>query len=112
MEIQGWSNLPEEVQSWLQILHSQSPPLHVPQPAHLPRTCIIASHTDIHTHTHPHTQSSQSSLPLGRKQLSAVKLLLVLSRLSLSGCWGREERLREGFGTERGKAAQCGKRNC
>lgn len=55
MEIQGWSNLPEEVQSWLEILHSQSPPLHVPQPAHLPRTCLIASHTDIHTHTHPHT---------------------------------------------------------
>ena len=43
-------------------------------------------HTQTHTHTHTRVQSSHYSLGLGRKQLTAVKLLLVILLSCLPGC--------------------------
>lgn len=96
MENAGIEQPPRVVLNWLGILCSQDPPLHVPKLAHLPRTCLTASHTQMCTHTC--TQSSHYFLHLGRKELSVVKLVLVFLWLYLPGCWGREEGLRDGLG--------------
>lgn len=69
------------------------PPPQSPAPH---RLSLTYSHRHAHTHTcthaptgahmHAHAQSSHYSLSLGRKQLSAVKLLLVFLLLCLPGC--------------------------
>lgn len=87
----------------------QGPPSQVPWPPPARTRLLPLSHTDVHTtHTSTHSQSSHYLLCLGRKQLSAAKLLLVFLWLYLPGCWkGRraegQRRTWRGRGTGRGE---------
>ena len=108
MEIPGRSDIPGEVHSLPRDRQLPQPSSACPAAPHLPRsTSASHSHTHVHRHTDTHRHTHYYSLRLGRKQLSAVKLLLVFLLFCLPGCWGREGGLGEQDGAE-GSTSQGG----
>lgn len=85
----GWSHIPGEVQSLPRKPRLPKPFFTCPTarpPAQDP-LCLSHTHTHAQTHARAHTRiHTRYSLRLGRKQLSAAKLLLVFLLLCLPGC--------------------------